>query len=247
MLFAFTAALIGAAQVVASPGTEPSQIVVQGSGSVKTPPNIATVSYDVRGEGATSDAAISAMVATSGAVEKALRSLDAGIDIHSDSVRIQAVRPKDCEEPDYDGDSVHLKTGECAIKGYVAVQDYTAVTTHIRDAGTMVGFAGRRGAYNPKIESFGLSDSRAAKNAAIAAAMTDAVAKGDAIAAATAARRGAIISVSLDGAREQMMSIVVTGSRNRPSAERDDPIQVSVEPSPVETSAQVTVSYAIIR
>lgn len=240
------AALIGAAQVAAAASADISQIVVQGSGTIKTAPNVATLTYDVRSDGASSDAALSSMVATSAAVEKSLRSIDSNVEIHSDSVRIQAVRPKDCEERDYE-DTVHLGTGECAIKGYVAVQDYTVRTTHIRDAGTLVGLAGRRGAYNPKIESFGLVDQTSAKNAAIAKAMADAQAKADAVAAATAARRGSIISVSLDGAREQLSSIVVTGSRNNLSAERDDPIVVSVDPAPVETTAQVTVSYAISR
>jgi uncharacterized protein YggE len=78
--------------------------------------------------------------------------------------------------------------------------------------------------------------------------MVDARAKAEAVAAGTAARLGEIMLVSLDNAREQLGDIIVTGSRAlAPASERDEPIQVSVNPSPVETSAQVTVSYAITR
>jgi len=241
-----TAAFWAAAQFAQPVETQASRIVVQGSGSVKTPPNIANLSYDVRGDGATSDKALAAMVAVNAAVEGALRSIDPNIDIHSDSVRIQAVRPKGCEERDYEDAPAHLSTGECAITGYVAVQDHDARTARVADAGTLVGLAGQKGAYNPKIESFGLVDETAAKRAAIAKAMADAEAKADAVAAGTGARRGAIVSVSLDNARDQAMAVVVTGSRlYAPAAERDEPIAVSINPTPVETTAQVTVAYGI--
>jgi uncharacterized protein YggE len=117
----------------------------------------------------------------------------------------------------------------------------------VADAGTLVGLAGRRGAYNPKIDSFALADEKEAKRRAIASAMADARAKADAVAAGTGATVGKILSVTLDNARDESEAIVVTGYAVNAAAERDEPIQVSVNPSPVSTTAQVTVSYAIVR
>src|SRR3954447_20964331 len=107
-MLVISAAFLAAAQVSGMPESQVSRIILQGSGSVKTPPNIARLSYDVRGDGSTSDKAISTLVAQSGAIEKALRSIDPAIDIHSESVRVQVVRPKGCEEREYDDDAVHL-------------------------------------------------------------------------------------------------------------------------------------------
>ena len=247
MFFPLSAVLLAAAQAASPSQNEVSRIVVQGWGSVEDRPNVAEISYDVRGDGTTSDQAVAALVTKSGAIEKALRSVDPALQIHSDSVRIQVVRPKDCEENDYRDDAVHLSTGECAIKGYVAVQDFDFRTARVADAGTLVGLAGRRGAYNPKIDSFALADEKAAKRRAIASAMADARAKADAVAAGTGATVGKILSVTLDNARNPDTDVVVTGGLAMRAAERDEPIPVSVNPSPVHTTAQVTVSYAIIR
>lgn len=247
MFVVLSAAFLASAQGSGTVASEGSRVVVQGWASVKSPPNIARISFDVRGDGSTSDQAVTALVAKSTAIEKALRSIDSTLDVHSESVRVQAVRPKDCEERDYD-EAVHLATGECAIRGFVAVQDFNLRTARVGDAGTLVGLAGRRGAHNPKIESFGLADDREAKRNAIAKAMADARSKADAVAAGTGSGLGEIVSVSLDNSRERTFEIVVTGSRIPPPArERDDPVPVSVNPSPVETTAQVTVAYAIAR
>ena len=247
MLLALSAVVLAAAQTSAASDSQISRIVVQGFGSVKNSPNVAEISYDVRGDGSTSDQAVAALVAKSAAIEKSLLSIDPALQIHSDSVRIQAVRPKDCDESDYGDDLVRLSTGECAIKGYVAVQDFDFRTSRVADAGTLVGLAGRGGAYNPKIGSFGLADRKEAKRRAIASAMADAQAKADDIANGTGARLGKIITVTLDNARDQSEEIVVTGSLARVRAAEKEPIPVSVNPTPVDTSAQVTVSYAIIR
>lgn len=245
MFYVVSAALMVSAQVEPRLAEERSRIVVQGLGSVESPPNVANLSYDVRGDGSTNDQAVAALVSKSAAIERALRSIDPTLDLRSDSVRVQSVRPKDCDEEDY-SETVRLGTGECAVKGYVAVQDFSLRTSRVADAGTLVGLAGRRGAYNPKIESFALADDQPAKRSAIAKAMLDARVKADAVAAGTSAKVGAIIAVSLDNARDQSMEIVVTGSRIL-AAERDEPISVNVNPSPVQTTAQVTVTYAISR
>jgi len=67
------------------------------------------------------------------------------------------------------------------------------------------------------------------------------------VAAGTGATVGKILSATLDNARDESEALVVTGYATNAAAERDEPIQVSVNPSPVSTTAQVSVSYAIVR
>lgn len=224
--------------------TGPPRIVVDGSGSVKTAPNLARLSYNVHGEGRTSDEAVSGLVAKAAAIENALRSMDPSLDLHSESVRVETVRGNDCKEDRYDERAV-VSTGACAIQGYVATQDFNVRTFQVAGAGTMVGFAARRGASDPRIRDFDISDTRAAKRQAITAALTEARTKAQAIADASGARLGEIISVSLDGALGQ--DIIVTGSRMPSAPERDEPITITITPEPVETTARVTVTYAIGR
>jgi uncharacterized protein YggE len=223
------------------------RIAVEGYASVKTPPNLSNISFDVRGEGRSSDEAIAALAARTAAVERSLRSIDPALEMHSESVRVQPVRGNECKEDRYD-ETVHLSTGECAVQGYVASQDFSLRTARVADAGTMVGLAGRRGAYDPRIRSFGLTSTDEPKRRAIAAGLADARDKAQAIAAASGARLGSVLSVSLDGAREE--EIVVTGTRigaPPPAAERDGPVSVLINPEPVQTSARVVVTYAILR
>ena len=244
--------IIGAAVGVAQSGIEAEsqkqrRIVVAGYGSVETPPNVAQLSYNVRGEGSSSDDAVRSLVAKSNAIESALASMDAQLKLQSESARVQAVRGGDCEESDYE-DKIRLSAGECAIVGYRATQDFDVYTKKVKDAATMIGLASRHGATSPKVEGFNLEDRSDARRRAIAAAMADARTKAQAIADASGARLGETLSISLDGARlsDDAYDIVVTGSRMI-AGERDEPIPIKIEPAPVETSATVTVSYAIGR
>lgn len=246
-MFGFVlAAAAAAAQytpVVAYSG--PPRIVVEGFGSAKNPPNVATLSYDVQGEGQTSDEAVAAMVRKGAAIENSLRSIDPAIDLRSASVEVQAVRGSGCKQDRYD-ETLRLSEGECAIKGYVAKQEFTVRTARVADAGTMVGLAGRHGAFDPSIGGFRLADEREAKRQAIAAALTDARFKAQAIAAANNARVGEVLTVSLDGAVAQ--EIVVTGTRRaQANLVSSSPVTVQVSPGPVETTARVSVTYAISR
>jgi uncharacterized protein len=243
-----TAIALVATQGVTANAIETSRIVVEGYGSAKSPANVARLSYDVQGEGKTSDQAVSDLVARSASVESALRSMDASITLHSDAMRVQTVRGNDCKDEERYDESVRLSTGPCAIAGYVAKQDFTVRTSRITEAGTMVGLAGRQGAFDPKIDSFGLTDDRTARREAIAIALADARAKAEAIAAGSNGHVGQLLSASLDGASEVRImgqdEISVSGTRIRM---QNVPITVKVDPGPAETTARVTVTYVMIR
>jgi uncharacterized protein YggE len=243
MLVILAAMALAAPEALPSNEPKASRIIVEGSGSAKNLPNVAEIEYEIVGEGEKSDQALKSLVSKSAAVERALRSMDAALDLHSTTVKVQSVRRGECTE-EFD-QTAHLSTGDCAIVGYVATQDFDLRTTRIADAGTMVGLASREGASNPELESFGLSDQRGAKQQAIAAALADARSKAEAVATGSNFRLGEVISISLDDALGGE-EIVVTGSVRRPNMQ-EPPVTVSVAPGPVYTKAQVTVTYAIMR
>lgn len=243
MLAVVAAIALAAPQAAQSSEPKVSRIIVEGSGWAKNPPNVAELEYEVDGEGQSSDQAVKSLVTKSASIEGALRSIDPALDLHSTTVEVKIVRKGECEKEDYD-EAAHLSTGDCAIVGYVATQDFDLRTTKVSDAGTMVGLASREGASNPKIESFGLTNQREAKQQAIAAAIADARSKAEAVAAGSNAHLGDVISISLDEARGE--DIVVTGTlRRNANRVQDTPVTVSVSPGPVHTRAQVTVTYAI--
>ena len=242
--------IIGGQAIPASGQTTlatPRSIVVDGYGEVKTMPDVATISYTLRGEGATSDDALRAMVASGKRIEAALGSIDSAAEPRTSKVVISPARASTCRDNDYDS-SEQLSKGACAIVGYVATQSVTVDTADVKAAGTMTGLVGRGGADDARIESFKLSDPRAAKAKAIAAALVDAQGKAAAIATGSHTPLGRIITIStVDRSVETLTNqeIQVTGQRKSANMTSPTPVTVSVNPEPITTSANITVTYAI--
>ena len=221
----------------------PARVEVTGYGKVQTAPDVATITYTIRGEGPTSDDAVRAMTASGARIEEAIRSIDGAAQPQTSQVKVEAVRSSDCKERDYGPQQ--LSTGACAIAGYVATQVVTLHTLDVKESGTIVGLVGRAGGLNPAISSFDLRDSRPAQQQAIDAALADAMAKASAIAAVSHVRLGPILNVN-SGPRTDKQQIVVTGSRlPRVSAPATPPIIVNVTPEPITTDSYVTVTYQI--
>ena len=223
----------------------PARIDVTGYGEVKYMPDIATITYTIRGEGPTSDDAVRAMTASAARIDAAVHSIDAAAEPKTSEVRIAAVRSTDCKEQDYG--PPQLSTGACAIAGYVATQTVTLRTAAVKDAGTLVGLVGRAGGMNPRIENFTVRDSRPQQQQAITAALADAASKAAAIAAASHVRLGPILNVT-SGPRNDAQQIVVSGSRiptlSAPPPP-PPPVPVKVTPELLTTNSFVTVVYAI--
>jgi len=221
-------------------------IIVDGYGEVKTNPDLATISYTLRGEGVTSDEAVRAMVVSGARIEAALRGIDPAVDPQTSKVEVSPARSADCKASDEDS-SAQLSKGACAIVGYVATQSVTVDTADVKDAGTMTGLAGRGGAFDARVDSFDLKDSRAAKARAIAAALVDAQAKAVAIATGTHVTLGPILSaatgdrsVTTITSQEVKLDVLPPVYANAPP-----PVPVNVKPEPITTNANVTVTYAI--
>lgn len=188
----------------------PARIEVSGYGEVKYMPDVATIGYTIRGEGPTSDDAVRAMTASAARIQTAIRSIDAAAEPKTDTVQITQVRSPDCKEQSYG--PPQLSVGACAIAGYVASQSLTLRISTVKDSGTVVGLIERGGGMNPRIESFGVRDSRPQQQQAINAAIADAASKAAAIAAASHVQLGPILNVN-SGPRNDAQQIVLTGTR----------------------------------
>jgi hypothetical protein len=250
-LLAGTQAGSASAQPVIQAVPERPRIIVDGYGEVKTPPDLAIITYTVRGEGVTSDNAVRAMTAQGARIEIALHKIDTSAEPLTGDVKITPVRSDDCKETDYG--SPQLSTGPCGILGYVATQSVTIRTSAVNDAGTMVGLVGRGGAFNARINSFDLRDPHLAQQQATNTALSDAATKATAIAAASHVVLGSILSINT-APRQAGEEIILTGSR-RPISEMDmanapappPAVPVRINPEPITTNANVTVTYAIDR
>jgi uncharacterized protein YggE len=88
----------------ASAQIQPDQrrIVVEGYGEIKTPPDIATIHYTLRGEGSTSDEAVRAMVAKGAKIEDGLRTIDASIDPRTSDISVSPARGGECQDRRFD-------------------------------------------------------------------------------------------------------------------------------------------------
>jgi uncharacterized protein YggE len=222
---------------------ERPRIVVDGHGEVKSAPDLATITYVLRGEGKTSDEAVRAMVESGTRIEGALKSIDPSVDPRTSEIKISPARGSDCNDDQYNRDDDRLSTGACSIVGYIATQNITVRTSAVKDSGTMVGLVARGGGYNVGIESFDLGDRRPAKREALKSALADAQAKAAAIAAGSHVTLGRIVSISTVG-RGPAQEIIVTGSRiPSPNVLSLPPVKVGLEAQQITTDADVTVAY----
>jgi uncharacterized protein YggE len=255
---------------------KPATITVSATASVESAPDKATLSVSIRGDGKTADAASAALAARQKAVISGLRSLDPKVEVRTGAVSIREAYAGECdngdrfammsEDPEAIADTldsmadtmlvtaddfaggVPARTGkkDCTVVGRVAQIETSVIMNSVKDAGTAVGLAGRLGASRARIDDFGLRDDSAASNRAIAKAMENARAKAQAIATASGARLGQIVSVD-DGSERGMSGGFTMFAMQAPAEIAPPPIVIDVSPKPVETSARLTVTFAIER
>ncbi len=97
-LIAVMQAETAVAQPVIQAVPERPRIVVDGYGQIKTPPDLAIITYTVRGEGSASDAAVRSMTAQGARIELALRQIDPAAEPLTGDVKVTPVRSDDCKE-----------------------------------------------------------------------------------------------------------------------------------------------------
>ncbi|QQV78691.1 SIMPL domain-containing protein [Sphingomonas aliaeris] len=258
------------AQDVPSPNT----IRVIATGKASTPPDVATIDMTIRGEGRTPDAATKSLADRQKAIFGALQKLDPKLTVNTGSIGFREVRIGRCDanggmlgldladaaermEAMTDDLSTGANSGvpaqpkgPCRLSGHIAQSETEIVMASVKDAGTAVGLAGRLGAANARIGSFGLRDTAAAIRSASADAMRNARIRAELLATASGSRLGALISVMDNdvGGRDAFYRPLGIAPRIvMTSVQASPPVEVAVSPKPVETNAQLIVTFAIVK
>ncbi|MCH7861945.1 SIMPL domain-containing protein [Sphingomonas sp. NPDC092331] len=234
-------------QGAAAQDREPDTIQVIATGTVETAPEIATITYHVRGEGVKPDDASRALVASKAGIEKALAGL-AGVklDIRTGDLDIAEVRGKECRNDDR-FDAPRLSAGPCAVQGYVADMEVTVTAMPADKAGTLTGLAAREGASGVKLESFGILDTRTAQKRAMAAAVANGTAAAEAVAAASGVRLGRLLRASDNDTRMVSMDGIGFENMSGGLGRLREPVTIEISPKAVVTNARLVLSFEVIR
>jgi len=230
------------------PPRPPHVIQVVGMGRVSTMPDLAVIDYWAAGEGKTPDEASGMLAASQKAINNGVSRLFRGAaQITNSNLVVIAVRGPDCQGTNGYNAQPRLNEGACAIKGYLATMQGTIRTPQIEKAGTAVALASQLGARDARLQTFQLTNSPAAYGAAIGAAIADARRQAATMARAAGEKLGPIIAMrdqNFRPAEEIVVSGMDTVSVSAPAAPRV-PVAIDVNPRPIDTTAQVYVTFAI--
>ncbi len=216
------AAVAGAALVSPAEGSSASVddgITVNGVGSVQAVPDRAQFSFDVQAAGVTAAQALERAAAESTAVNAALR--NAGIargDLQTAQISLQPRR-----------------SGKGDVTGFDATTTVTARLKDLARAGRVVDAAVRAGASGVYGPSLSKADTDSLYADALEAAVANARAKAQVLAAASGVALGRVTNVVEGGA-----AIPVYAGLSMDAKQTD----VSIEPGSQEITAAVTVTFA---
>lgn len=207
------------------PGTMQRTVTVSGTSTIKSNPDEATVTLGVRTQALTADAAMRDNANRMNDVIQAIRRSG----VAADDVATAWINLS----PQYDDAGV-------TVVGYVAENQVNATVRNMDAIGTVIDAAIGAGANLSSGISFGLSDSSQGVEGALADAVADARSKAVALADATGAQLGAVITVA------------ESGSVQPPIAYRDYGVAADaagappVETPTIETQVGVTVTWELI-
>jgi uncharacterized protein YggE len=222
-------------------------VQVNGTGIVQTVPDLALLDVYLRGEGPTPDAATTAIAAKQKAVISALSGLlGSDTELTTSNVTIIEARGGTCADARGYGSQPRLSTGDCAVTGFIATIQLRVRTRAVERAATAAGLASRLGASDARVQGFALSNPEAAQARANAAAIADAGRRAVALASGANLRLGPVVTVRDQASYE----VVVMASRAAnapaaPPAPQVSTVVIDLKPTPIETRAQIFVTYAI--
>lgn len=248
-LLSIGAALAAPPALAQADGERPAHIQVAGTARVETRPDRANMAYTVTGEGRTADEASAALATKHEAIVDGLSALlGRGTELTSGNVNVAQVRPPQCQANDYG--RPQLSEGACAVIGYTATLQGNVESGAVDRIGTAVGLAARLGARNAHLQGFELADPAAAKRRATSAAILDARARAEAMAAGAGVRLGELLTLSdQNNGGEVVVTAQDIGRLNGPPAPPAPPapVQIDIKPRPIETRATVYARFAIQR
>jgi uncharacterized protein YggE len=250
MRMAILAMVLAAGPAAAQDRDPAPSISVTGVGSVKTPPDVATIGYDLVGEGRTSDEASQQLATRNRAlVDQLVALLGRDTQATSGQVSVTQTRSRECQGNGGYYGQAQLSEGACAVTGYVVSLTGQLRTRAVEKAGTAVGLAGRLGARSARIDGFSLADRPAAQQRATAAALADARQRAQTAADGAGVRLGSILSISDQNGADEGKVFVPTpvAASAPPPPPPPPPVAIDIKPQPIETQARVYVRYAIER
>lgn len=221
---------------------------VTGTATVQTVPDIALLDIYLRGEGATSDAATNAIAAKQKAVAEGLEALlGPNNELAASSVTIIEARSGTCADAQGYGSQPRLSTGVCAVTGFIATMQTRVRTRAVEKAATAAGLASRLGASDARLQGYELSNPEVAQARANTAAIAVAARRAAALAGGAGLQLGPIVTVRDQGSYDMTVTGASLGANAfaAPSAPRVSPVVLDLKPTPIETRAQVFVTYAI--
>lgn len=222
-------------------------IQVMGSAKVSSMPTIAVIDYWTTGEGKTSDEASNTLVARQKAITDGVGALLEGTARMTNSnLVVIAVRGQQCQISNGYNSAPQISEGACAIVGYVATIQGNIRTSLIAKAGTAVGLASRLGARDARMQGFLLADGSAAKREAVAEAIADAKHQAMAIATAAGERLGPILAIrDQDYGANDIGIIGLRAPAPPPPPQVSQAVEIAVKPQPIDTTAQIYVTFAL--
>jgi hypothetical protein len=243
---AWTIAAAAAAQ-------EPPPHIVQvtGMGKISSMPDIALINYWAVGQGKTPDEASRALSARQQAINEGVRGLLGGAtQISNSDLVVNAVHGPECPGNGNYNPQPRLDEGACAIIGYLATLQGMIRTSQADKAGTAVGLASRLGARDARLQTFQLSDGRSAYGRAMEAAIADAKQQASRIAQAAGEKLGPILTIRDQNYRpggDVIANDIGAFAPPAPPAPPPPvaPVNIEVKPRPIETTAQVYVTFAL--
>jgi uncharacterized protein YggE len=241
------------AQTAEPPAPLSPMITVIGNGRAETPADFAWMNFNLRGEGATSPEAVTALTNARGKLEASLKALPGkpALDVRSGTLSIREVRPKACMV-NYAGPN--LSTGECAVIGSVAQVGFQVKVTPAKQVGDVASLAAQLGAADVNVNNGGLVDGQPLEDKAMREAIADAQRQARLIAESSGRHLGPILRI------QDSQANPVNGFPPPPpppplSYESQDigalsaarlAAPLAMTPPPITRNARITVTYSLL-
>jgi uncharacterized protein len=206
--------------------TKPATITVQGTGTVDTVPNTATMWFGVTTQAATASAALAANSATMTKVIAALK--DAGVAAKDIRTEVVSIQPQTDEIGVGGG-----RTGGGVVSGYTATNSVSATVRELARIGAVIDAAVGAGADSVSGPSLTHDDVSALYRDALKKAFADAKAKAAALATASSHSLGPVQSITEGSGPVPVPLVGVAKDASTP-----------IEPGTQQVQATVTVTFA---
>lgn len=247
--------MAGAAAAQAQPAVQtamdnpPPVIIVTGSATAATPPDLARLSFTLRGEGDSAEAAARALAGKRDAAAAALGRFG-NPRIEAGSVTVGDARDKACGGGGWMPPN-QMSSGACAVIGRIATLSATIKLVPADRAATAAGALAAAGASDVRVIAFELADRQAAEQRATVQAFADAKRQAETIATASGVKLGPVRRVS-DGSYVSPPIIATARAAGEapppppPPPPPAAPVEIGLTPRPVETMVRLQVVFAIL-